>query len=93
MWETLSQKKKSPRYEMVYNIDDTFNYSAIRRGDWKYVFGTLSTQTDGWSGDSGLGDQYKYSEEAVLWSKTNIALIGVLTKQQIKQKHLSGTTI
>lgn len=87
MWDTLSQDLKSPRNEMVYNIDDTFNYAAIRRGDWKYVIGTVvEGKLDGWQGDSGVGPLYHYDESLVLNSKAANALVGVTTELQIRER-------
>lgn len=91
MWDALSNDQKSPRVEMLYNIDDIDNYAAIRKGEWKYVYGTIAKgQLDKWYGDSGLGSQYTYDEELVMKSKANIALVGAITRLQISEKKARG---
>lgn len=38
-WNALRSAGPSPRSEMVYNIDDTFNQGTIRVGDYKLIVG------------------------------------------------------
>ncbi|XP_076376940.1 arylsulfatase I isoform X2 [Megalopta genalis] len=84
LWPALVSNGQSPRSEIVININDVDNYTAIRRGDFKYVIG--QTQTGGsWvgaTGDSSEGVSPKYIPEKVLHSKTGVAISGVLTARQ-----------
>lgn len=86
LWKTISEDADSPRKEMVYNIDDIYNYAAVRQGDWKYVIGTTSGQNL-WYGNSGKTDSYKYDVESVLNSETATVLSALLTFKQIEEKN------
>lgn len=86
MWKTISEGAETPRKEMVYNIDEIYNYAAVRQGDWKYVIGTTSGQNL-WYGNSGKSDAYKYDMAAVLNSETATTLAGLLTYKQIQDKN------
>lgn len=86
MWESISQGGKGPRSEVLYNIDDVWNYAAIRRNNWKYLYGSISKK-DYWYGTAGTDAHYHYAIDAVLDSKTGTALAGITTYQQIHQKH------
>lgn len=86
MWKTISENEENPRKEMVYNIDEIYNYAAVRQGDWKYVIGTSSGQNL-WYGNSGKSDTYRYDVSAVLNSETAITLAGLLTYKQIQEKN------
>ncbi|KAI4462491.1 arylsulfatase [Holotrichia oblita] len=86
MWESISQDKKGPRSEILYNIDDVWKYGAIRRNKWKYLYGSV-TKKDYWYGTAGTDSHYHYDIDAILDSKTGTALAGITTYQQIHQKH------
>lgn len=88
MWKAISENSSSPRTELVYNIDDIDNYAAVRRGDWKYIYGTTARgKLDMWYGSSGIDPNYSYDEDAVLKSEAASALAGVITNIQIREKH------
>ncbi|KAJ8979205.1 hypothetical protein NQ317_016840 [Molorchus minor] len=90
MWEAISEGSPSPRTELIYNIDDIFNYAAIRRGDWKYLYGsTNGGKGDKWFGGSDQSDVYHYDQNLVLASKVSTTLAGVITYQQIKEKNIN----
>lgn len=91
MWQSLSENQTSPRFEMLYNMDDLDNYAAIRRGDYKYVIGTTGKgKADQWYGTTGNDTTNNYSEADVLKSQTASVLAGVITSQQIKEKLARG---
>lgn len=85
MWPTISKDTETPRMEMVYNIDDIYNYAAVRKGDWKYITGT-STSQNLWYGNSGKNTSYKYDILSILKSETATTLAGLLTYKQIAEK-------
>lgn len=86
MWKTISEGIKSPRTELIYNVDDVFNYGAIRQGDWKYLYGSTSNgRFDEWYGSDF--NEYNYNVDDVLKSETASALAGLITYQQIQDKH------
>nr|UNO37547.1 sulf4 [Psylliodes attenuatus] len=87
MWESISEDKESPRTELVYNIDDTKRWGAIRQGDWKYSFGSTGKERDTWFGNDGKKPEYIYDINQVLTSKTATAFAGLITYQQIKDKN------
>lgn len=39
LWPALSNDLPSPRTEILYNIDDIFQHSAIVQGEWKVIRG------------------------------------------------------
>jgi len=39
MWESFSNDKKSPRKQILHNIDDITGYAAIRDINFKYIKG------------------------------------------------------
>lgn len=86
MWKSISEDVKGPRTDMVYNIDDVWQYGAIRRNKWKYLYGSV-TKKDHWYGTAGTDSHYQYDIDSILESKTASALAGVTTYQQIHEKH------
>lgn len=92
MWPMISEDAETPRKELVYNIDEIYNYAAVRKGDWKYITGTPTTQNL-WYGNSGKNNtDYKYDISAVLKSETATTLAGMLTYQQIAAKNNENST-
>lgn len=88
MWNCISENTKSPRTELIYNIDDIVGYGALRIGDLKYMYGsTNGGKADKWFGNSGKSDMYIYDSKAVLSSKVANALARVITYRQIKEKY------
>ncbi|KAK1124469.1 hypothetical protein K0M31_006820 [Melipona bicolor] len=89
LWPVLVSDRISPRSEIVINIDDLSNYAAIRRGDFKYIIGRTETGSAwlGASGNSSEGTSPQYDPYKVLYSKTGIAISGIVTaKQAMKLK-------
>nr|UNO37566.1 sulf4-like protein [Psylliodes hospes] len=84
MWKSISEDKESPRTEMVYNIDDTDGWGAIRQGDWKYVYGSSGKRMDLWFGNDGKKPEYSYDVNQILTSSTATAFAGLITYQQIE---------
>ncbi|XP_052794795.1 arylsulfatase B-like [Mya arenaria] len=48
MWHVLSKNSKSPRNEILHNIDPLNKKSSIRVGDLKLLVGNVNMQWDGW---------------------------------------------
>lgn len=88
MWNSISEETESARKDLVYNIDEIYNYVAVRQGDWKYVVGTTTGQNL-WYGNSGKSDAYNYNVDEILHSETATALAGLLTYKQIEEKNSS----
>lgn len=84
MWDMISEGAQSPRTDFVYNIDDIWNYAAIRQGDWKYIYRTSNMMTDQWYGSSG-NHSYTYTENQILSSSAGVALNALNTYRQIAE--------
>jgi hypothetical protein len=41
LWKTFTDGVPSPRVNMLYNIDDIYNNSAIRSGEYKLIQGKI----------------------------------------------------
>ncbi|CAK9825521.1 Arylsulfatase B [Anthophora retusa] len=84
LWHALIADKISSRSEIVINIDDLSNYAAIRRGDFKYIIGQTETGSAwvGASGDPFEGISPTYDPYKVLYSKTGVAISGIITARQ-----------
>ncbi|XP_050492008.1 arylsulfatase B-like isoform X2 [Bombus huntii] len=84
LWPSLVSGKISPRSEIVINIDDLADYAAIRRGDFKYIIGRTETGIAwlGASGDPSEGVSPRYDPYKVLYSKTGVAISGIITAKQ-----------
>nr|XP_031848880.1 arylsulfatase B-like [Nomia melanderi] len=84
LWPALVSNKPSSRAEIVLNINDVDNYTAIRRGDFKYVIGQTETGSN-WVGASGSpaeGVPPVYDPDKVLHSKAGVAISGIITARQ-----------
>lgn len=90
-WPTISEDTDTPRQEMVYNIDEIYNYAAVRKGNWKYIAGT-STSQNLWYGNSGKSDSYKYDIASILESETATTLAGLLTYKQIAERNSENSS-
>lgn len=73
-------EKNNPRDEIIINIDEIDNYSAIRKGDFKYLNGSAKNG-DSWYGDTGRPEKFptegispKFNPQDVLQSKVGIAI-------------------
>lgn len=42
MWESFLNSKKSPRKQVLHNIDDITGYAAIRDTNFKYIKGKFT---------------------------------------------------
>lgn len=77
MWGILSDDLPSPQHEILHNIDDLSNTSAIRVGDWKLIQGNAyGRKWNGWYGPSGRNVTYQPKAPTTIStnSKVNIAL-------------------
>nr|ATE50188.1 arylsulfatase 4 [Phyllotreta striolata] len=85
MWKSISEDESSPRTTILYNIDDTGRWGGVRQGEWKYVYGSTSNGVkDIWYPSNVIRS---YDVDQVLSSKTAITLAGLITQQNIKNKH------
>lgn len=75
IWPTIVNGTKSPRNEVLLNIDDIWGSSALTVNNWKIVKGTnYQGKWDNWYGPSGNRSAKSYNTEAVINSKTGITL-------------------
>lgn len=99
MWKSISEDAEGPRTDLLYNIDDVFNYGAIRQGEWKYLYGTTSQgRFDQWYGSNGSAENYGYDVGEILESDTANALTAFNTYRQISElqtpfKNATKTTL
>ncbi|XP_022918191.1 arylsulfatase B-like [Onthophagus taurus] len=85
MWDAISDGKEGKRSEVLYNIDDVWKYGAIRKGPWKYLYGSVSKK-DSWYGAPVNSSYYNtYSIEDVMNSKAGVSISGTFTHQQIHE--------
>lgn len=84
LWSALVLNKISSRSEVVLNIDDFSDYAAFRRGDFKYIIGRTETGSAwlGASGDPSEGISPQYDPYKILYSKTGVAISGIITAKQ-----------
>ena len=90
LWSTIVSEKNNPRSEVLINIDEIENYAAIRRGDFKYVIGSVKNG-EFWYGETGRPEQEEiegispeYKPQEILMSRAGIAISGVITSEQVK---------
>ncbi|XP_046395184.1 arylsulfatase I-like isoform X2 [Ischnura elegans] len=77
MWKALSEDSPSKRKDVLLNIDDQENESAVRVGDWKLMIGTATRFNgtwDDWYGPSGRDKNYKYDLNLILNSRVSKAM-------------------
>ncbi|XP_055938568.1 arylsulfatase B-like isoform X1 [Argiope bruennichi] len=94
LWNTLLNNTQSPRQEILHNIDPIDNVSALRRGDFKLIFGKLPAGVETWTGRRVLEDM-KQPESMDEWvfkngSKTRDILLQIgsyLPKVPDKWRH------
>ncbi|XP_028982499.1 arylsulfatase B isoform X2 [Diachasma alloeum] len=84
MWPTIVDNEEAPRTEVLINIDEISNYSAIRSGNFKYLVGYPGRVT-GWYGNLSASNDIdlNYQPENVLRSKAGAAMIGLTTERQL----------
>lgn len=84
LWSALVLNKVSSRSEVVLNIDDLSDYASFRRGNFKYIIGRTETGSDwlGASGDPSEGISPQYDPYKILYSKTGVAISGIITAKQ-----------
>lgn len=56
MWDSLINDSPSPRMEILHNIDPIAGTYALRRGDYKLIFGSLNEINNNWPGPTGFED-------------------------------------
>lgn len=90
-------EKNNPRTEILINIDEIDNYSAIRRNDFKYLIGSVKNG-DFWYGETGRpmnfsieGISPKFNPQNVLQSKAGIAIsqLNLSSIHEIDEKNIS----
>lgn len=75
MWNALRDNAKSPRTEILHNIDNIWGSSALMFDKWKLVVGTNYQGTwDNWYGPSGDRNASSYPVEEIFISKAARAM-------------------
>lgn len=72
MWDVLMNNSRSPRREILLQIDPFFGMSAYIRGKYKLINGTYPEQNDQWYGPTGHEDINPRSMDAWVWSNGSI---------------------
>ena len=96
VWEALSLDLKSPREDVLCNIDDSIAYSSYIRNEWKYVNGsTYSGKYDNWLSEENTAERHptmdKYGE-TILQSEVGQALIVFSHNFDIKNNHFMNAS-
>lgn len=69
-WDYLTKSQvKSPRKEILLNIDEVKGEEAMIMGNWKLI--KINTSPTDFGGSSGRDDKYNYNMTAVLTCKTH----------------------
>lgn len=77
MWDVIRLGHKSPRTEMLHNIDDQYGNEAVRVGPWKLLHGTTyNGQWDGWYGPSGRKNAQKSVSSRKVFDKARTSIAG-----------------